>query len=311
MQRSEKPSERLVGSERKSSSEQEDNGSLVLVDSHCHLDLSQFDADREAVVLAARAAGVRLIVNPGIDLTHCRQAIALAETYPDVYAAVGIHPTSSADFEPALVDELRQLARHPKVVAIGEIGLDYHWDTVAPEQQALALQAQLELAADVGLPVIIHNREASDDVARILAQWVDSPGFRHSALAERPFAGVLHAFSGDLSLVQQAYDWNFVLSLGGPVTFKNARELHALVPQLRLDRLMLETDAPYLTPHPYRGQRNQPAYVELVCRRLAALNELPVEDVAQRTTSVAQRFFGLKKLPSDEIISHDSPYVTQ
>lgn len=272
----------------------------MLVDSHCHLDLDDFDADRDAVVDRARAAGVRLIVNPGIDLPHCRQALAWADQYPEVYAAVGIHPNSSADFTAATLDELRTLARHPKVVAIGEIGLDYYWQKVDPAQQTFALRAQLGLAAELGLPVIIHSRESNADVATLLAAWVQSDEFRHSPLAARPLVGVLHAFSGDLTLAQAAYTWNFVLSLGGPVTFKNARNLHTLVSQLRLDRLMLETDAPYLTPHPHRGARNEPAHVALVCNTIAELCGLTPAAVAEQTSTVALRFFGLENQLVDQ-----------
>lgn len=268
---------------------------LILIDSHCHLDLDQFDSDRNEVLQRARTAGVRVIVNPGIDLDHCRQALALAAQYPEVYVAIGIHPNSSADFGDATIHELRQLAAHPKVVAIGEIGLDYYWKDVAPMQQAIAFRAQLDLAAQLGLPVIIHNREANDDVATVLQAWVQSTSFRNSALAARPYAGVLHAFGGDLALAQAAYGWNFVLSLGGPITFQNARKLHALVPQLRPDRLMLETDAPYLTPHPHRGKRNEPAYVALVCAQLAQLWNLPIEHVAAMTSALAYQFFGIEE----------------
>jgi len=266
----------------------------ALVDSHCHLDLEQFAADREAVMARARANGVRLIVNPGIDLQHSRQAIALAETYDEVYAAVGIHPNSSASYAPAMLDELRALAAHPKVVAIGEIGLDYYWHDATPAQQRVALRDQLALAAELGLPVIIHNREADEDVAAELRAWVNSAAFRNSPLAARPYAGVLHAFGGDLALAEEAYGWGFVLSLGGPVTFKNARDLHALVPQLRRDRLMLETDAPYLTPHPHRGKRNEPGYVKLVCEQLARLVGVSAAQVAAESTALAEQFFGLE-----------------
>lgn len=268
---------------------------LILIDSHCHLDLDQFDSDRNEVVQRARAAGVRVIVNPGIDLNHCRQALTLAAQYPEVYVAIGIHPNSSSDFGDATIHELRELAAHPKVVAIGEIGLDYYWKDVAPGQQAIAFRAQLDLAAQLGLPVIIHNREASDDVTTVLQAWVQSANFRNSALAARPYAGVLHAFGGDLALAQAAYEWNFVLSLGGPITFQNARKLHALVPQLRPDRLMLETDAPYLTPHPHRGKRNEPAYIALVCAQLAQLWNLPIEHVAAMTSALAYQFFGIEE----------------
>lgn len=266
---------------------------MPLVDSHCHLDLAQFDEDRPEVLARARAAGVQAIVIPGIDLHHCRQALALAAEHADVYAAVGIHPNDSGDFSDATASELRELARDPNVVAYGEIGLDYYWDKVAHPVQQAALERQLELAAELGLPVIIHSRDSNDDVAAILEAWVNSRSFAESSLARRPFAGVLHAFSGDAALAGRAYQWNFLVSLGGPVTFTNARKLHALVPHLRRDRLMIETDAPYLTPHPHRGQRNEPAYVALVCQKLAALYDIPAAQMAQESSALAARFFGL------------------
>ncbi len=263
----------------------------TLVDSHCHLDLEQFDADRAAVLERAQARGVSMIVNPGIDLLHCRQAIDLADRHPQVYAAVGIHPNSSADFSELTLDQLRGMVDHPKVLAIGEIGLDYHWGTVSRQQQAQAFRAQLELAAELGLPVIIHNREASTDLAGILQEWASSAQTRNSPLAEKTFWGVLHAFSGDAELAQAAHRWNFAIGLGGPVTFRNARALHQLVPHLELDRLMLETDAPWLTPHPFRGKRNEPAYVALVAGKLAEFLAVPVEEIAARTTAVALSMF--------------------
>ena len=267
----------------------------MLVDSHCHLDVEQFDLDREAVLARARAVQVQFIVNPGIDLHHCRQAIALAEQYAEVYAAVGIHPNSSADFSIQTLPQLRRLAQHPKVVAIGEIGLDYYWQEVAPTQQADAFRQQLALAAELGLPVIIHNRDATADTAAILTEWATADATRHSLLATRPFWGVLHAFGGDLALAEQARSWHFAIGLGGPITFRNARRLQEVVAQLPLDRLMLETDAPYLTPHPHRGQRNEPAHVALVCAQLAQLHGLTPAAVAQATSAVACRFFGLEQ----------------
>lgn len=271
----------------------ERDDSFFLVDSHCHLDLAHFDEDRAAVLERARAAGVGLIVIPGIDMAQCRGALALAEAMPELYVAVGVHPNSSGEFGPATVDELRQLAAHPKVVAIGEIGLDYYWDKVTPEQQAIAFRTQLELAAELGLPVIIHNRDASNDVAGILEEWTRSADFRNSQLATRPYAGVLHAFGGDVALAERAYGWNFLLGIAGPVTFKNARQMHALIPQLRADRLLIETDAPYLTPHPYRGKRNEPGYVALVAEKVAQLTDASVAETARRTSALALEFFGL------------------
>ncbi len=283
----------------------------MLIDTHCHLDLAQFDGERSQVLARARAADVQIIVNPGIDLTHSQRAIELAERFPNVYAAVGVHPTSSGDFADATVERLRDLAQHPKVVAIGEIGLDYYWETVEPMRQKAAFHAQLALAASLGLPVIIHSRNAKqaaegqptcdDDVADVLGAWTQSAVFRQSPLAARKFAGVLHAFGGDVALAEMAYSWNFVLSLGGPVTFKNAKRLQSTVPQLRLDRLMLETDAPYLTPHPHRGERNEPAYVGLVSQQLAALYRQPIAEIARATTRTAQLFFQIPSPNGDAI----------
>ena len=176
-------------------------------------------------------------------------------------------------------------------------------------QQFQALEAQLELAARIGLPVIIHSRQSNDDIAVILESWVTGSSFRQSKLAQRKYVGVLHAYSGDAELAQQAYSWNFVLSLGGPVTFKNARDLHQLVPSLCLDRLMLETDAPYLTPHPYRGKRNEPHYVKSVCEALATLYQLPPLEVASRTHQVACDFYGLDNLVAAKADSHAECHV--
>jgi TatD DNase family protein len=270
------------------------NVAALLVDSHCHIDLEHFDADREAVLARARAAGVDSIIIPGIDLAQNQAALALAEQETGLFVAVGVHPNSAGEFDAATLGELHRLAAHQKVVAVGEIGLDYYWDKVAPEQQRQALVQQLDFAAEAGLPVIIHSRNANADVAAVLRGWVHGERFRSSPLAQRPYVGVLHAFSGDLALAEEAYSWGFVLSLGGPVTFRNAHALHTLTPQLRLDRLMLETDAPYLTPHPWRGQRNEPAYVALVVEQLAHLYGVSPAEVADATTAVAKLFFQLE-----------------
>lgn len=275
-----------------------------LIDSHCHLDLAQFDADRADVLARARAAGVGAIINPGIDLVQCRGALALAEQTPELFVAVGLHPNSASAWTTTAAAELRELAGRPKVVAIGEIGLDYYWDKAPAATQWRVFEAQLDLAAELGLPVIIHNRDAGADVAAVLRTWVAGGRFAASPLAARPYAGVLHAFGGDLALAEEAYTWNFVLSLGGPVTFTNARDLHALVSQLDLDRLMLETDAPYLTPHPHRGKRNEPAHVLLVCERLATLFGTSAGDVAARTTALAHRFFQLEDLSGATVATY-------
>jgi TatD DNase family protein len=266
----------------------------MLTDTHCHLDFHQFDVDRDAVVQRAIAAGVRVIVNPATDLASSRRAIALAEQYDGVYAQVGVHPNDSADFSDAEVAELGRLADHPKVVAIGEIGLDYYWEGVPHDQQHVAFAAQLELAVELDLPVVIHCRDAHGDLRDALRKWVPGAQKRRGSDA---ILGVLHAYSGDLALAEEAFGWNLVISLGGPVTFRNARQLHALVAQLPLARLLLETDAPFLTPHPYRGQRNEPAYTVLVAEAIANLHQVKLALVADQTTALARRMF--KKLSKE------------
>jgi len=274
-------------------------------DTHCHLDLPHFDPDRDQVIARAEAAGVRLIVNPSIHLDSAREVLALADRYPGVYAAVGVHPNDCADLDAGTLAELRKLAVHSKVVAIGEIGLDYYWEQVPHAQQRVALRAQLALAAELDLPVILHSRQSNADLLWELAQW--GPEARKKR-GEGAILGVWHAFSGDpstspltnsghgsgqaLAEAEAAYELGFVIGLGGPVTFRNARRLRALAPQLRVDRLLLETDAPYLAPHPYRGQRNEPAYVPLIAEALAALCGSTVQAVAEQTTDTARRCFG-------------------
>jgi TatD DNase family protein len=260
----------------------------MFIDTHCHLNFHQFDADRDAVVQSALEAGVEIIINPAVDLATSRQAIELAERYPDVYAQVGMHPNDCMGFGTHVLAELEALAAHPKVVAIGEIGLDYYWERVPHAQQWAAFEAQLDLAARLDLPVVLHCRDAHADLRDVLRKWV--PG----AQMQRPsdaILGVLHAYSGDLDMAEEAFGWNMVLSFGGPLTFRNAKDLHALLGQLPLDRLMLETDAPYLTPHPYRGKRNEPAYIALIAQGLAEIKKTDVALVAEATSALAKAVF--------------------
>jgi TatD DNase family protein len=254
----------------------------MLVDTHCHLDFDRFDEDRGAVLARAEAAGVTRIIVPAVDLSNAQAVLRLAEKYDSVYAAVGVHPNSSAGWQDDWIDALRDLAQHDKVVAIGEIGLDYHWDKSPPETQHCALSLQLELAAALDLPVIIHNREASTDVIRLLAA---------SPLAGRERPGVLHSFSGDWATAQAALDMGFYLGFTGPVTFKKADDLRQIAAQVPADRILVETDAPFLTPHPYRGQRNEPAYVMYVAERIALEREVDTAVIAQQTTENARRLF--------------------
>jgi TatD DNase family protein len=260
----------------------------VFVDTHCHLDLPQFDPDREAVIERAFEAGVRRIICPGITVNSCGDVLALADRHEEIYAAVGVHPNDCADFDSDDVVALRQLAQHPKVVAIGEIGLDYYWDRVPAEQQKAALRAQMALALELRLPVILHSRNSSADLMWEMAQWW--PQIRKQR-GSGAILGVWHAFSGDFAEAERAWELGLVLGLGGPVTFRNARELRTLASQLRADRVILETDAPYLAPHPHRGQRNEPAYIPLIAEALATLRDAPVGAVAGETTATAVRCF--------------------
>ncbi len=237
------------------------------------------------------------LINPAIDLDSCRRVLDLAGRHEHVYAALGVHPNDCAGFDDDALAQLRELAQQPKVVAVGEIGLDYYWEKVDHEQQKRALLGQLSLAADLGLPVILHTRNAKDgdgacteDLLYLISQWVSEiPSFR----AKSGIVGVWHAFGGTLEQAQRAYDLGLVLGLGGPVTFQNARRLHALVPDLDLERLILETDAPYLAPHPYRGQRNEPAYLPLAAEALARLRGKTLDEIAAQTTATARRCFTL------------------
>jgi len=271
---------------------------LTLVDTHAHLDFSQFDADRPTAIERARAAGVEIIVNVGTNLVSSQRAVALADQYPFIYAAVGVHPHDAKKLDGTILAELRALAQHPKVVAVGEIGLDFYRNLSPRDVQKRALQAQLAWAAKLGKPVVIHDRDAHDEVMTILAGW--AAGLDNSqpvVNGAEPLAGrlgVLHTFSGDLAMAERAIELGFYISISGPVTYKNARQLPDIVQALPLDRLLVETDCPYLTPHPYRGKRNEPAYVRLVAERIASLRGIPFDDLAEATTANAQRLFGFE-----------------
>lgn len=263
----------------------------MLVDSHCHLDFAQFDGDRDAVVQRAREAGVGFIVNPGCDLPSSRRAVDLAERYAEVYAAVGVHPHQAKTMSGEVIAELRRLARHPKVVAIGEIGLDFYRDLSPREVQALAFEQQLALAAELQLPVIVHSRDAHDQVMSALDHaW--RAGARPAAWGAGRWC-VLHAFSAGDEVARRALDLGLCIGVAGPVTFASARGLHAVARTLPLERVLTETDSPYLTPHPHRGERNEPARVSLVAEALAALHGLSVREVGRRTSDSARSLFGL------------------
>jgi len=258
---------------------------MVLVDTHCHLDFDAFSSDRSDVIERAKQASLRRIVNPGIDIDNCRAILHLCDTYRELFAAVGIHPGSSRTWNQETIRSLRLLAKHPKVVAIGEIGLDFYRDRAPHELQMDVFREQLELAGELGLPVIVHTRQAESEAVDILTEWVT----RRVNGSFPP--GVLHSYSGDESTAQRAIKMGFYIGITGPVTFRNAIQLQNLVSALPLTSLLVETDAPFLTPHPHRGKRNEPAYVSLVAEKIAALKKQPLGYVSEVTTANAERLF--------------------
>ena len=261
----------------------------MLIDTHCHLNFDAFDHDRGEVLKRARQAEVDRIVIPSIDLETCQAVVDLANEYPELYAAVGVHPNEALSWNEDTADRLRGLAEQSCVVAIGEIGLDYYRDRAPRDLQQRVFQEQLSLAAELSLPVIIHNRQATADVLEILAEWQTELLAANPMLAEHP--GVLHSFSGDQAAADQALHLGFFIGITGPVTFRNAPELQSVVAHLPLDRILVETDAPFLTPHPYRGKRNEPAYVRLVAEKIAQIHNLPLEMVSEVTSGNAGRLF--------------------
>lgn len=255
----------------------------MLTDTHTHLNAEQFDEDRTEAINRAQEAGVTRIVNIGINREYIPSSIALAEQYDFIYTTVGWHPVDAIDMMPGDLEWLEELSKHEKVVAIGEIGLDYHWDKSPKDVQQRVFREQIRLARKVGLPIAIHNRDAHHDVLQIL---------KEEKAAE--VGGIMHCFSGSWGTAKQCIDMNFHISFGGPVTFKNAKQPKEVLAQVPLDRLLLETDSPYLTPHPYRGKRNETAYVRLVAETAAEIRGMSLEAIAEVTTANAIRLFGLK-----------------
>ncbi len=261
----------------------------MLADTHCHLDFNSFDEDREQVLARSWQAGLDKILNPGIDLSSSQAAVRLAEGHERVYAAIGVHPNEAHTWNDDSLARLRELADSPKVVAIGEIGLDYYRDRSPADLQKHILKEQLQLAVELNLPVIIHNRKATRDILEILGGWQVQLAEAGLPLAERP--GVLHSYSDAEKPALQAIAKHFYIGLTGPVTFHNAPELQQVVILLPLDHVLVETDAPFLAPHPYRGRRNEPAYVRLVVEKIADLQQMDFSSVARITTANAARLF--------------------
>lgn len=256
----------------------------MYIDTHVHLNSDQYSEDLQVVINRAREAEVTKMVVIGFDTITIKRAIELAEEHPDIYAVVGWHPVDAIDCTEDDLKWIEELASHPKVVAIGEMGLDYHWDKSPKDIQQEIFRKQIQLAKRVKLPIVIHNREATEDVVRIL---------REEGAEE--VGGIMHCFSGSVETALQCIDLNFMISLGGPVTFKNSKKPKEVAKEIPLEHLLIETDAPYLAPHPYRGKRNEPSYVPLVAEEIARLKDLSVEEVAEKTTQNALRFFNINE----------------
>ena len=263
---------------------------MILIDTHAHLDDRKFAADQALVLERALAADVRTIITVGTDLESSRRSVTLASNHggdtpnrrtPAIWATVGVHPHDATKLDPEVLTELDRLARNNRVVAIGEIGLDLYRNLSPQAVQETAFVEQLELARRLDKPVVIHDREAHTQVLDLLRQ------------VAKDWQGVLHCFSGDEEMARQVISMGFYISLAGPLTFDNALRLQAVARSVPLERLLIETDCPYLAPHPYRGQRNEPAFVRQVAAKLAELKGTSLERVAQATTENARQLFGL------------------
>jgi TatD DNase family protein len=272
----------------------------MYTDSHVHLYDTQFDVDRDEVIKRAINDGVHRFIVPGIDVATSRKAIELSEQYDEIFAAVGIHPHAASDEQPGDFAELEKLSRHPKVVAIGEIGLDYHYDFSPPETQKYLFRRNIALARKRNLPLIIHNRKAVGDTIEILREEVSAdPAWR----AQKPTPhsvksvprGVFHCFDGSLEEAREVFDLNMLISYPGIVTFKNAAAAK-IASTLSIEFFLLETDAPYMTPVPHRGKRNEPAYIKYIAGKFAELQHLSAEDIARTTDYNIFRLFGIGEL---------------
>ncbi len=253
----------------------------MLFDTHAHYDDERFEEDREHLLASLPEKGVGLVVNPGITLETSRMAVAMAHRYAHVYAAVGIHPENCHDFTGAQIDALRELAKEDKVVAIGEIGLDYYWEENPPrELQQEVFRAQLALARELDLPVIVHDREAHGDTLKIVQEFPD-------------VRGEFHCYSGSPEMAQELVKMGWYLGFDGPITYKNARRAPEVVAVTPLERMLIETDAPYLTPVPYRGKRNDSTYVYLVAQKLAEWKGISTEEMVQAAWDNGKRFFAI------------------
>jgi len=254
----------------------------MFIDTHVHLNADQYEEDLQEVINRALEAKVEKMVVIGFDRKTIERTMELIEQYDFIYGVIGWHPVDAIDCTQEDLEWIEELAAHPKIVGIGETGLDYYWDKSPKDVQQVIFRKQIQLAQKINLPIIIHNRDATGDVVKILRE-------ENAASV----GGVMHCFSGSVETARECIAMNFMISLGGPVTFKNARLPKELATEIPLQHLMIETDAPYLAPHPYRGKRNEPAFVPLVAEEIARLKGLTIEEIAQATTDNAKNFFGI------------------
>ena len=251
----------------------------MLFDTHAHMNDPAFDEDRESVLLGLQEKGVSLMMNVGCCLESSRDCIAMAEQYPFVYASVGTHPDSADEIDEAVLEQYRQMvANHPKVKAIGEIGLDYYYETIPREIQQRAFRLQMELARELQMPVIVHERNAHDDGMRIVKEF-------------KGVTGVFHCYSGSAEMARQLVDMGWYIGFTGVLTFKNARKAVETAVSIPLDRIVLETDCPFMAPEPFRGKRNDPGYLFRMAERLAEIRGISVEEVRSITTENGKRLY--------------------
>jgi TatD DNase family protein len=269
----------------------------MFIDSHAHLFFKEYAGDIGEVLARARAAGVTAVVNPGTDLDTSRESLRLAAEHAMVFPAVGFHPHDAAKADAASLEAIEELSRTPGVVAIGEIGLDYHYNFSPPDVQQRAFADQIAIAVRRDLPIIIHSREAEADTLRIVGEFVGRhPEWKNDG-SGRPARGVFHCFPGDVAMARTVIGWGFYVSMPGPVTFPEKpgkpNVMASVAAAVPLEDMMLETDSPYLTPVPFRGKRNEPSHIPLIAQRIAELRGVPVEEVGMATSNAARRLFSL------------------
>ncbi len=253
----------------------------MLIDSHVHLDKRQFDGDREYIIENLEKNGIEAAVNIGADLESSIKSLDLAKKYENIYATVGVHPHNAKDLTDKMLEEMEELASEDKVVAIGETGLDYHYDNSPRDVQRKWFRKQIQLAKKLDLPVVVHSRSADEDTLKILKEEFD--GLR----------AVIHCFSSDRAMMKEFVDLGFYIALGGPVTFKKTDELKEVAKIVPIEKLLVETDAPYLAPHPYRGKRNEPVFVKQTAELIAKLRGMTIEDFTLQINQNTKAIFNI------------------